>query len=235
MTPPVARRFVAIGLSVGLAGALAAALLYLAVPRAVGGIAMLRGDALIRRIQAGERLAPEQLRALERSRLAAARWLDSGRLRTDIGLARLLQAAARDPGDPERARLLGAAVEAISEGLARAPANAAAWTRLAFELMLRDGPSAAMVAPLRTSILTNPHDRKLAFVRLELSFRAWPWFAPAERTLVFNQVRFLQRQLPDSLPGIAGTPTALGVIRAALAVSPVDLARFEKELRRARS
>lgn len=219
----------------GLTIACAAAILYLGVPRAVAAYHALSGKKVLDRIADGEAVDTDDLLALGASHLDALQWIDDGRLRTQLGTTQFRLAVAGPTGPAPDPDMLAAAMGSLRQGLARAPANRAAWARLALAQHLQGGPSRAMADSLRMSILTGFYDRRLMFMRLDLCLRAWRHFSPDDRDLVFQQVRWAGFVSPRRLVGLADGPARRSIIRAALASTPRILQKFERALRRRRS
>ena len=210
-----------------LAGAV---LLSLGLPRTIASVITVPGNAVLKSIQSLEPVSRQDLDLLIASQRRSLAWGESGRKWTDLGLAQLLLAA--EAGDDGREDRISEAMTSLKRGLALAPANGFAWTRLAYGETLASGPSAAVAAALKMALLTAPFEPRLLFMRLELSFRAWPYFEPDDRDLVFRQVRFAWRDDPERLIDLARRSGRINLVRAALLRTPEALSRLEERLRR---
>ena len=209
----------------------AAAILYLGIPRTIAAFIMLPDDRTLRNIRAGEAVEPQRLEWFVTSRRRALAWIESGRVRNDLGLAELLLALPAEPeAEPDQERI-GRASGAFHDGLSSAPASPHAWTRLAYAEMLAAGPSSSVASALTMSMLTARYEPDLLFARLELCLINWSYFSRSDRDQVLDQVRIAWRQAPDRLVKVAIGSNGLGAVRAALARTPKDLSEFEQRLR----
>jgi hypothetical protein len=123
------------------------------------------------------------------------------------------------------------AITSLRKGLALAPANPYAWTRLAYAETQLNGWSPAALAALRLAFITAPYEPRLALSRLRLSFLAWPHMTPEDRELVFQQIRYTWKNSPRKLTVLALDLRVANLVRAALLTSPDDLDNFEKRLK----
>ncbi len=81
------------------------------------------------------------------------------------------------------------------------------------------------------AILTAPYTPRLLFTRLELCFIVWPHFAPADRDLVFQQVRLAWAEDPKRLVTLAQDFHQIELVRTVLSSLPGESSRFEILLR----
>ena len=156
---------------------------------------------------------------------------ETGRKWTDLGLAQLLLAREQGVQDGIGKETVSQAVASLKTGLALAPANPFAWTRLAYAQTLMTGPSPSVASALRMAMLTARYEPRLLFIRLELSLRSWSYFRPEDRALVYQQVRFAWSKEPKRLVEMAVGTGRVNVVRAALLRSRKDISAFEKRLR----
>ncbi len=205
-----------------------AGLLALAGPRAVAALVSLPGGPVLARVQAMEPVRSEALDVLIGAEDAALAWVDSGRRRTDRALALLLRARQQDAADNE---FLADSLTGLKAGLARAPANAFAWTRLAYAETLLNGPSPAAAAALRMSLVAAPYEPRLLTVRLELCLRSWDYFAPADRVLVGAQIRTAWRHAPGRVMELVRRTRRATAVLEALRGSRDDIVEFGARLR----
>lgn len=214
----------------------AAVMLYLAVPRTIAAFIMLSGNETLEQIRARQPVRVSDLKDLIESRRAALPWTDSGRVWSDLALGQLLLAEQETDanGGPNLA-LVREALNSLENGLARAPLDPHAWTRLAYARYLVDGPSPELVSVLKMSIYAGPHEPRLVFLRLRLCLAAWDYFSEEERDLVYRQARFAWGISRRKLVDIADAADRPGVIRMALAQNPNQLAKFERMMRQQRA
>ena len=209
-----------------LAFLVAAALLYLGVPRAVEAVWMYSANRTLLDIQAQKDISNEELEDLIEALNDTMFLVESGRKWTDLGLAQLLF-SARTEDEPKAQELLFRARVSLRKGLAQAPANGFAWTRLAYVETLISGPSEEVAGILQLAMLTAPFDPRLLLFRLELCFLAWPYFDENNQDLVFQQVRYAWHESPKQLVDLAARAERVELVRDALASTPGDLDRFE--------
>jgi hypothetical protein len=126
--------------------------------------------------------------------------------------------------------MVSQAIASLKTGLAMAPANPFAWTRLAYAQSLMLGPSPSVASALRMAMLTARYEPRLLFIRLELCFRSWSFFRTDDHELVFQQVRLAWRKSRKRLVDLAVKTGQVNVVRAALLRSRKDLSAFEKRL-----
>jgi len=207
----------------------AVVMLALGGPRLVGVILAAPGEPVLRRLQDQQPVAAADLRTLIEAQEAARPWLADGRIRTDLGLAWLLlsETQAQDAPDEAAAAMQKAAV-ALRDGLARAPANPYAWSRLAYAEALIEGWTPAAVAALRLALITAPYEPRLLWSRLQMTFLAWPRLSAEDRDLVFQQVRWAWQANPAELAKLAVRSKQVNVVRAALLRTPEEALTFER-------
>lgn len=203
-------------------------LLTLAVPRTIAALVMLPGDPILNAVQGGGEVSQSDLEVLMGSREAALAWIDSGRVWTDLGLARLRLARKAGFSGVEGRRLLDDAISALRQGLALAPANPFAWARLGYVQLVRHGRSQAVAEALKMSMLTGSHLPRLMFSRLRLSLTTWRYFDGEEREMVKRQVRLAWKASPKKLVRLADRQNARRIVRRALADVPGAVAEFDR-------
>ena len=221
------RRFTAIACLL-----LASVLLVLGVPRVVAS--MLKAPAFMTVLAAhrGETRPAGRLERAAGYLEAAARWEGSGRLRTDLGFLRLLQAAATDRDDPRRSELAARASEALREGLLRAPAQPHSWVRLAYARTLETGPSPEVAALLAQSYRAGAFVGEITLARLELVLANWNDLPFDLRVSTGKQIRYAWTHEKDGLVEIARQGGAAHVIRLALRSLPGAVERLDADLAR---
>ncbi|MDW7712457.1 MAG: hypothetical protein SCH98_18490 [Deferrisomatales bacterium] len=134
-----------------------------------------------------------------------------------------------DPDRPlaERVELLAAALPDAESALARDPADAHAWARLAYLRHGLHGPSPAVVAALRMSVYAAPAQPDLLNWRLELAARSRDYWDPDFADLVRSQLLRSWEANPRALARTAAASGLAPLAREALARDPDALARFE--------
>ncbi len=208
------------------------ALLVGAVPRTIAALAMLPGAPVLREIQNLRPVERDSLDILIASQRRGLRFGESGRKWTDLGLAQLLLAREQGVQEAIGKETVSRAVATLKAGLALAPANPFAWTRLAYAQSLLTGPSPSVASALRMALLTARYEPRLLFIRLELCLQSWSYFKTGDRELIFQQVRLAWSKNPERLVDLAVRTGGVNVVRAALLRSRKDLSAFEKRLRK---
>lgn len=211
-----------------------AAILILGIVRFGASMTMLPAGPILDAIQSREKVSDKALEVLIASNERGLGWVNSGRVLADLGLARLL-VRERTGSEAEKKVLLDAAIADLENGLALAPANAFAWTRLALGLMLRDGITPNIVPPLRMSFVAAPYDPRLTNARLRLGLLAWPHLSRDERRQMVEQMKFSWRDDPDGLIAVAKQTKRQRIIQAAFFRSPIILKEFNQLLRKKKS
>lgn len=201
--------------------ALAAPLLALALPRTVAALVDLPARAVLARV--GLR-APVENREIDLAidgRARALDWIDDGVGRGELGLL-WLTAANRAGLESAAGRAdLSRAAEAHRRALARAPAQAYVWTRLARIDFLRDGPTPALGPVLALAVASAPDDPALRPARLDLAFLAWRRLDAASRATLADDIAGAAAADPLALARLARRRYAIAILRDALAARPV--------------
>lgn len=218
-----------IWLAVALAALTGCGLLYLAVPRTVAAFLALPGDAVMKKVQAGDPIGAEEARTLALSRHNALAWTPSPSAWSELAYAELWMAYDRRPEagpspDPE---LFKRALRSTERALRGSPTDSEAWMRLAF-LRLADGGDAVPAGrALAMAFLTGRVRPKQVAYRLDLAFRLWPVLTADDRRLVMRFLRESWRHGYAQILDAANTPARIGIVRAAFAGDPAILATFE--------
>ena len=210
---------------VGLA---AVVLMGLGLPRLIGVLVSADGEPVLRKLQEQQPVTAEELTTLIEAQQSAAFWLSDGRILTDLGLGALLLSESQRRGDPAARTALLQAIEALEEGVARAPASPYAWSRLAYARALAEGWSPRALAALRLALITAPYEPRLLWSRLRMAFLAWPQMASEDREVVYQQVRWAWQANPKELAQLAVEAQQLNLVRAALARMPEETLAFEE-------
>ncbi len=210
-------------------------LLALGVPLAGEAITKISANPVLKRLQKHKSVPREQLEDLIRSREDALYWRESAGTWSELGLAQLLLASQAETDNQKKRDLKIASISSLKKSLARAPADAFVWTRLAYAQFLLSGPSPEVATTLRMALQSAPYEPRLFAVRLEIAFLCWPYLGPDDRDLVWQQVRWAWRYRPGKLVRLARSLDRIDVVRAALSQAPEELLRFEKLLKKTAS
>ncbi|PKU24452.1 hypothetical protein CWS72_11430 [Telmatospirillum siberiense] len=159
-------------------------------------------------------------------------WLGDPQARIRAGLLQFRLSLSTGPDIVlERRRALAKAIDDLRDGLARAPADARAWTALAHALLATGELEKGKLA-FRTALLTAFYEPTLTLWRCQLGLGLWPLLDDADRRLVANQVRWAWTSQPADLVGLAKIANHAVVIAAVLDQDPAEKKAFEKALRR---
>ena len=217
--------------TLALALVVGAVLLVAGIPRTIAAFALLPGYPVLREIQNLRPVERDSLDVLITAQRRGLLFGETGRKWTDLGLAQLLLAREEGVQGGIGKELASQAVASLKTGLALAPANPFAWTRLAYAQSLITGPSPSVASALRMAMLTARYEPRLLFIRVELCLQSWSYVRPDDRELVYQQVRFAWRKKPKRLVDLTVETGRVNVVRAALLRSREDLSAFEKRLR----
>lgn len=206
------------------------ALLAWGLPRTLSAFVMAPSAPVLRKLQNLEVVETQELETLAAAQQRGLFWSARGRTLTDLGLAQLLIAERLDDDLQQKRKQIEDAVSSLKSGLALAPANPYAWTRLAYASFQLHGWNREALSALRLAFATAPYDPRLLMSRLRLSFLAWPHLLREDRELVLQQVRYAWKHDPDELARIAADFDQINLVRAALLRDPSELAEFEQKL-----
>ena len=127
----------------------------------------------------------------------------------------------------KRAAALVAGDASIRNALAREPAHAHGWARLAWFDQLYNGPSPDVVAALRMSVYTAPARNSLLFWRLESAGANSEYWDADFKNLLRRQVMYAWRVSPQRLAETVAKTPMEPVAADALSGSPEDEKHFE--------
>jgi len=157
-----------------LAGALSIAaglaLVAVAVPLAGSGLAEVPGNSVLRHLYEGNP-GPTALRRLIRSREASLDWRETGRTAKELGLARMM--LAESAPKMERVRQYALAERALLRGLALAPADPYAWTRLALVRMALARAPEEVAGALVPALASGPNEETLLRPTARAALYGW--------------------------------------------------------------
>jgi len=220
MISPRRRRPMRVRRATFVALALAAPLLVLALPRTLAALADLPARAVLARVGLRAPVEDREIDLAIASRTRALGWIDDGVGRGGLGLLRLMAADRAGLASATGRADLARAAEAHRRALARAPAQAYVWTRLARIDFLRDGPTAALGPVLAMAVAGAPDDSALRPARLDLAFLAWRRLDAASRAALAGDIARAAATDPLALARLARRRYAIAILRDALAQRP---------------
>ena len=135
------------------------------------------------------------------------------------------------PADVRTAVLRDAAASARN-ALAREPADASTWARLAWFAFLQKGPSPEVVSALGMSIYTAPSHRRLMNWRIEMAARNRAFWNDGFENLVRRQIQNSWEANPDRLAQAVLTSGLVPMAREVLAHDPEGSKRLDELLSR---
>lgn len=118
--------------------------------------------------------------------------------------------------------------------LAREPAHAHAWARLAWVEHMLQGPSPEAVSALAMSMYAAPADRSLVFWRISMSAANQTYWDPGFESMIRRQVIHAWRISPGRLARTVVETDMVEKSRQALAAAREDLERFDQLIARHR-
>ncbi|MGO8919852.1 MAG: hypothetical protein ACLQJR_28465 [Stellaceae bacterium] len=149
------------------------------------------------------------------------------RIRAGIYELRIAYGSDADPKlDPAR---LQKAIDDLSDGLRRAPANPLAWASLG-HARLAAGDRSGAAAALDASLLLGPYEAGLTLYRCELGLKLWPDLDARVRRAVALQMRLAWDHDPSALVGLAKRGGNALPVMIALAQDPKRASAFMKAL-----
>lgn len=158
-------------------------------------------------------------------------WFGDPQARIRAGLLHFRLSLPGGSGFSPDAVALQRSIADLRDGLARAPADARAWTALA-QAELSAGDLSKGKRAFRMALLTALFDPSLTLRRCQLGLALWTVLDREERELVASQLREAWSRQPDALLGLAKFARNADVIFAALEKDEGQRAAFEKALNR---
>ncbi len=193
---------------------LAAALLALAVPRAIAHLALAPGLQATELLFSGERVAPAGFERAVSSHRAALDWVDSGRWRTRLGILLVMYADFLEP--PQATPLLAEGVEDILHGLASEPVDTYGWLTLARVFYEARQPLQAAGA-LEWTVRTSRYDPDNATPRVVLGLELWEFLSePARESFAADLLAWFRRA-PRDVVTLAVVADRLDLVSALVA------------------
>jgi len=207
-----------------------ALLIALSLPQLSGGLELFSQERTLDNITGGNytrRLSPAEIT------YAAARWGEAAPLIEDsdtwagYGYVLLAAAAASGYDREKRRQLVEAAGDAYRKALMLGPANAPAWTMLAFT-RFADGAAPAELFPLlHMSLRTGPREPGLSFPRLDIALYYWRLLDPPLKVAMQDQTLIAANDNPRRLAELAHRRYMLGPVRDMLDVNRYLKWRFD--------
>ena len=218
------------GRALGLAVATAVGILALALPRLTAELTALPAQLVVRQLDAGMMPPAGRLdRAIESGRRAAA-WADAGQNWSRVARAELALAEQPDMLPRSRRSRLERADQAFRQALAHAPADPAAWARLAYVTLLLRGDAADINGALTLSVLTGPSFGGVMPLRSGIAALAWKQLDPPTRALFEPQFVKTMQFAPQPFVEAIRRSDGVGVVRAQLEGEPELEREFERLL-----
>lgn len=190
------------------------------VPRVVASLLKAPAIATVLDAHGGDPLTIDQLDRAARYLRRASKWENSASVRTDLGFLLLLHAEKLDQEDPTRAGLIEEAVDALRDGLERAPVRPHAWVRLAYAEMLKPGPSAEVASLLEQSLTAGRFIGEISVFRIDLLLQNWEHLSFEMRKAVGAQMRYAWEHRSQMLIEVAKRTGREQVLRFAVRSIP---------------
>jgi hypothetical protein len=204
------------------------ALIALSAPRLAAAVLDLPARPIIATARSGAAVPPHLRAIAAEARRSSLEWISDGPGWADLGYLHLLE--AERSADPARAPEFARAVLAHRRALALSPAQAYAWTRLAYLELVAGGHDAGVFLVL--AVAAAPYDDHLVFDRLDLAISLWLDLDGGQRALVTGQIRFAAEVHAGKLARLAQRRRAVALVRAALAPGTSLRDKFEAAYRR---
>ena len=169
------------------------ALVIAAIPLGASGLAEVPGNPVLKRLHDGNP-RPEALRGLIRSRKASLAWRETGRAAKELGLAHMMLAES-GPGT-ERDQEYVLAEQALLRGLALAPVDPYAWTRLALVRMAQRRPPEEVASALGLALASGPNEDALLRPTVRAALHSWEALDAGRRREASRRIRAAWRADP---------------------------------------
>jgi hypothetical protein len=205
--------------------ALALLLLALGIPQTIDSILwFLTGDTPSQ-LGGGSPASPDQAEANAALLEKADAWTGDPPARMRAGILRLRLAPANGTVDQKQ---LQRAIDDLTDGLARDPANSLAWAALS-QAQILAGNTGEAKDSLTTSLLLGEHEIGLSLWRCELGLQLWGSLDSDDRNLWNEQVRMAWDNQPRKLADLAlsGNGAYMTPIRLALLSDRERLQAFD--------
>lgn len=217
------RRFVIAGISI----LLSAATITMAWPRLIAGVSEGPLEETLRTLSGSKSVSDTVGRHVLAVKERVASVHPNSKTWADIGYLQMRASMELGPltenGKPD----LDASIMAHHKSLDLEPGNAYVWTRLAQDLIVRDGPTTENLGPiLQTAVNFSPYDSRLVLARVDIALLSWNQLSDETRNIMAGQIHLAAAQSPTSLARIARDRFALTRIINLLSDDPTLLKRF---------
>ena len=190
-------------LLVGIGFIVGTALVTLALPRLVGDILLVPGNAYFSGVGGKKSDRSKKLDVAISSRQAALVWSDNGRIWRELGISQLKKAQLSGFRSAKGRIYLADAKRALQEGLIRSPGNPFAWSRLAYIEYVSRQPSKSIAGPLKMSLVTGEHEPSLIISRLGLALLIWDDLGADVKAMFLKQLAWASKTNPKGLRRLA--------------------------------
>jgi len=205
-------------------------LVALSLPQVLGGVELISQERTLDNIAGGNytrKLTPAEITFAAERWNAAAPLIDDSDTWASNGDIVMAAASVRGLSEAERHRLVAVAGEAYRKAIEIGPANARAWTMLAFDRFAVLAPPATIFPLLRMSLRTGPREPGLSFPRLDVALYYWRLLDPQLRVAMQDQVLIAAYDSPLRLAELTHRRYMLGAVRDMLDASRYLKWRFD--------
>jgi len=202
----------------------------LSLPQVLGGVELISQERTLDNIAGGNytrKLTPAEITFAAERWNAAAPLIDDSDTWASNGDIVMAAASVRGLSEAERHRLVAVAGEAYRKAIEIGPANARAWTMLAFDRFAVLAPPATIFPLLRMSLRTGPREPGLSFPRLDVALYYWRLLDPQLRVAMQDQVLIAAYDSPLRLAELTHRRYMLGAVRDMLDASRYLKWRFD--------
>lgn len=145
----------------------------------------------------------------------------------DIGFLRMRKSMELGTQTKDGKLELEESIAAHRAALNFEPGNAYVWTRLAQDLLVRDGAGTdGLGSILETTVRFSPYDSRLVLARVDMALAAWGQLPDATRALMNGQIHLAASQSPTALAKLTRQRFALNQMIDLLSDDPKLLKRF---------
>jgi hypothetical protein len=217
------RRFVIAGIAILLSGAT----ITMAWPRLISGVSEGPLEQTLRTLTGPKSASDPVGRHVLAIKEQIARVHSNSKTWADIGYLQMKASLELGPLTEDGKADLDASIIAQHKSLSLEPGNAFVWTRLAQDLIVRDGPTSENLSQiLETAVDFSPYDSRLVMARVDIALLAWDQLSDETRSAMNTQIHLAAAQSPTALAKIARERFALTRMIDLLSDSPALLKRF---------
>lgn len=189
--------------------------------------ALLPADNLMSRLADGETVTTAALGAGELHRKNALALKQDSQIWIELGTIYFERARRLGPRHNGYGIFLDRCIDALRNGLARAPARPRAWTMLAQASLARHGANEAFGPILRAAIHAAPDDLRLLLIHVKLGLAAWGGLDAPTRKLVAQRFGLGLDTMPAAMARLAENNGMTDRVRQILANDPTRRQRFD--------